>query len=233
VAYFEVQRMRSIRLAAFALVATACMAVTPSAGAAQQQGAQSWRDSWFWGAYGGQTSFATKIARTNSAPTIGLDWVITRSRFALNVFAEQSYFNAVSTVVDSPTSADRKVDIQDMRRVGVAMMFFTPEIKIVKPYVGLGYSFDFIKQGTPQGNFFASPAARDTVLSRVNDGRTAGRMMGSLGFMVMARRFAPFAQYTVMPTKGAGGWMINGEGFTNIWTAGLRYNFGTSIEKQW
>jgi len=224
--------MRSLRLTALALVATACMAVTPSPGAAQQ-GAPSWRDSWFWGAYGGQTSFATKIARTYGAPTIGIDWVITRTRFALNVFAEQSYFNAVSTVTDSPTSADRKVDIQDMRRVGAAAMFFTPEISIVRPYVALGYSFDFITQGTPQGNFFASPASRDTVLDRVNSARATGRVMGTLGFTVMARRFAPFVQYTVMPTQGAGGFMLNGQGFTNIWAAGLRYNFGTSIAKNW
>jgi len=34
-----------------------------------------------------------------------------------------------------------------------------------------------------------------------------------------------------MPTKGSGSWLVNGSGSTWIWETGLRYNFGTSIEK--
>ena len=223
--------MRSLRRLALAVFAFLAAGLAPSSAAAQRSAA-SWQDSWFWGAYGGYTSFGTRVASTN-APTIGLDWVITRSRFALNVFAEQSYFNAVSTVADFPTSADRKVDITDMRRVGFSAMFLTPSWKIFHPYVGLGYAMNFIKSGTPQGSFYASPAARDSVLNRVNDARTAGKPFGNLGLMIIVGRVAPFAQYSVMPTKGTGNWMVNGDGFTNIWSAGLRLNLGGSIEKKW
>ena len=223
--------MRSSRLIVLAFAASAAVGLSPSAGAAQQT-ASSWQDSWFWGAYGGYTSFATVIARTN-APTIGVDWVITRSRWALNVFAEQSYFNAVSTVPDFPTSAPRRVDITDMRRVGFSAMVFTPAMGLLKPYVGLGWAFNFIKTGAPEGTYYATPAARDSVLNRVDDGRSNGKFFGSFGVMALYGRIAPFAQYTVMPTKGAGTWMLNGEGFANIWSAGLRYNFGTSIDKKW
>jgi hypothetical protein len=219
--------MRSLRL--IVLAAAAAVAVDSSSAAAQQKAA-SWQDSWFWGAYGGYTSFATAIARTN-APTIGADWVITRSRYALNLFAEQSYFNAVSTVVDFPTTAPRRVDIQDMRRFGFSAMIFTPEFKIIKPYFGLGYSMNFIKTGTPQGSSYASPEARDSVLARVNDARAAGKPFGNFGLMLIFHRIAPFAQYTVMPTQGTGNWFVNGQGFTNIWSAGVRFNFGTSIER--
>jgi hypothetical protein len=230
-AHLEVQRMRSLRLNVLGLAALAAAGLTP-AGAAAQEKAASWQDSWFWGAYGGYTSFATSVAHTN-APTIGADWVITRSRYALNVFAEQSYFNAVSTVVDFPTTAPRRVDITDMRRVGFAAMIFTPSYKLLKPYVGLGYALNFIKTGTPEGAAYASPAARDSVLLRVRNARAAGKPFGDFGLMLVWRRFAPFAQYTVMPTQGTGNWFVNGQGFTNIWSAGLRYNFGTSIEKNW
>lgn len=223
--------MRSLRRLAFAVLASAAVGIAPSSAAAQRSAA-SWQDSWFWGAYGGYTSFGTRLANTN-APTIGLDWVITRSRFALNVFAEQSYFNAVSTVADFPTAADRKVNITDMRRFGFSAMLLTPSWKIIHPYVGLGYAFNFIKQGTPQGSFYASPAARDSVIARVNDARSAGKPFGNLGLMIIVGRVAPFAQYTVMPTRGTGNWMVNGEGFTNIWSAGLRLNLGSSIEKKW
>lgn len=223
--------MRPFRVTTLALAAAAAVGLAPTALAAQQR-ATGWQDSWFWGAYYGYTSFATTIARTN-APTIGADWVITRSRYALNVFAEQAYFNAVSTVPDFPTSAPRRVGITDMRRVGFAAMIFTPELSRLKPYLGLGWSFNFIKAGTPEGSFYASPAARDSVLQRVNDARAMGKFFGSLGVMAMYGKVAPFAQYTIMPTKGSGDWMVNGNGFTNIWSAGVRYNFGTSIDKKW
>jgi hypothetical protein len=222
--------MRPIRFPALALVVCAALAA-PRALAAQQAIAP-WQDSWYWGAYGGQTTFATSIARTYGAPTIGVDWVITRTRVALNVFAEQSYFNAVSTVPDFPTSAPRRVDIVDMRRVGFAAMVFGPDLGMVKPYAGFGWSFNFIKEATPQGTSFASAAARDSVLKRIDDARSAGKLFGDIGFMLMYKKFAPFVQYTVMPTQGAKSSLINGDGFTNVWKAGLRYNFGSAIEKK-
>ena len=124
-------------------------------------------------------------------------------------------------------------------RVGVAGMVFTPEMRVakastvIKPYFGFGYSFNFVKQATPQGSSFNSAAARDSVLKRVDNARAEGKAFGEFGVMAVYRRFAPFAQYVVMPTKGKGTWLVNGDGFTNLWQVGLRYNFGTSIEKKW
>lgn len=222
--------MRSYRLVVVALLATVALALAPGRAAAQK--ASSIQDAWLWGAYGGYASIPTVIA-TTIAPTVGIEWVITRTRYAVNVFADQSYFNAVSTIPDFPTSAARRVDIQDMRRVGFAGMIFTPEFRMLKPYFGFGYSFNFIKQATPEGSFFSSPAARDTVLKRVDNSRAEGKVFGEVGVMAVYRRFAPFAQYVIMPTKGKGTWFVNGDGFTNMWQVGLRYNFGTSIEKKW
>lgn len=227
--------MRSFRLVVPALLATVALGIAPANAAAQRAAAQkssSIQDSWLWGAYGGYASIPTVIQTTN-APTVGIEWVITRTRYALNVFADQSYFNAVSTVPDFPTSAARRVAIQDMRRVGFSGMIFTPELSLIKPYFGFGYSFNFIKQATPEGSFYASPAARDSVLKRVNNSLAEGKPFGEFGVMAVYHRFAPFAQYVVMPTKGKGTWFVNGEGFTNLWQAGLRYNFGSAIDKKW
>ena len=188
-------------------------------------------NSWYWGVYGGQTSFPTTIART-TAPTVGIDWMITRTRFAMNVFAEQSYFSAVSTVTDFPTSAARRVDIKDMRRIGGSAMIFLPTYKYFHPWFGAGYSFNFVREATPQGDTFASPAARDTVTARINTARTQGKLFGELGVMGAYRNWAPFLQYTVMPTQGSGTWFVNGEGFTNIWKAGIRYNFGPAMDEK-
>ena len=223
--------MPSCRHIVLALAATAAVGLSPSAAGAQQ--APAWQDSWFWGAYGGQTSFATSVARTN-APTIGVEWMITRTRYTLNVFAEQSYFNAVSTVPDFSTPAARRVNITDMRRVGFAAMFFLPEVSGMKPYFNAGWAFNFIKAAVPQPPAsFSSAAARDSVLNRIDAARSNGKFFASLGLMQLSGKFAPFAQYSIMPTKGSGDWMVNGEGFTNIWSLGLRYNFGSSIEKKW
>ena len=201
----------------------------------QAQGDANWDfrpNAWYWGMYGGQTSFATTIARTN-APMFGVDWMITRTNFALNVFAEQSYFNAVSTVTDFPTSAPRRVDIQDMRRVGGSGMIFLPQYHYFHPWFGAGYAFNFIRQATPEGSSFASPAARDSITARVNAARAQGKMFAEFGMMFSYRQWAPYAQYTVMPTQGTSNWFVNGDGFTNIWKLGFRYSFGPAFNERW
>ena len=224
--------MRSSRLptAVLAAIGATLLASAPLAA----QGAADWDvrpNSWYWGVYGGQTSFPTTIART-TAPMVGIDWMITRTRFALNVFAEQSYFGAVSTITDFPTSAPRRVDIKDMRRIGGSAMIFLPEYKYFHPWFGAGYALNFVREATPQGSSFASPAARDTITARINTARTQGKLFGELGVMASYKKFAPFLQYTVMPTQGSGSWFVNGEGFTNIWKLGIRYNFGPAVNEK-
>ena len=225
--------MRSSRLPTAILTAIAATVLASASLAAQGAAETDFRpNAWYWGVYGGQTSFATSIARTN-APMIGMEWTITRTRFALNVFAEQSYFNAVSTITDFPTAAPRRVDIKDMRRIGGSAMIFLPAWRYIHPWFGAGYGFNFIREATPQGSSFASPAARDTVDNRIATARTQGKLFGELGIMGSYRNWGPFLQYTVMPTQGSKSWFVNGEGFTNIWKLGVRYNFGPSIEEKW
>lgn len=228
--------MRSSRLSLSVLTAIAAVSLaSPIAAPLAAQGTADWDvrpNSWYWGIYGGQTSFATSIDRT-TAPMAGVEWMITRSRFALNVFAEQSHFNAVSTVTDFPTSAPRRVDIQDLLRVGVSAMMFLPQYKYFHPWFGAGYGFNFIRAATVQSSSFASLAARDSVTARVDGARAQGKLFGELGMMVSYRQWAPFLQYTVMPSKGSSSWLVNGEEFTNIWKLGFRYSFGPAIQERW
>lgn len=193
-------------------------------------------DSWFWGAKGGWTVFHTSVART-SAPVIGADWLITRSWYGLSVGLDQAYFNAVSTVDDAPTRGiSRRVDIRDMRRATVGMTLFPhivsePMRETLRPYVGFGYSFNFVVRAASEGDQYASPAARDTVLSRINNAKSRNSMTGTIGLQYHYQRYAPFIQATVMPTQGSGKFFLNGTGFTYYIEGGLRYNFGTSIDK--
>lgn len=233
--------MRSIRLVVLPLVAAAAVGLTPSAGAAQSQApatAAGFADSWYWGVYGGNTNFSTAYGSQNittNAPAIGLDWMITRTRVALHVFADQSFFNTASSI-NSPTgAAPLPVNITDMRRLGFDLMIFTPQYKAMKPYVGLGYSFNFINSASLRTcatcTTFPSQAAADSNNKAITNARSMGKAFGNVGVMYIYKRWAPYGQLTVMPTQGTSDWFINGTGFTTQFALGVRYNFGTSIDK--
>jgi hypothetical protein len=229
--------MRSSRLVVLSIAALAAVGLTPSAGAAQSA-TQGFSDSWYWGAYAGMTHFSTAFGSQNistNAPTIGADWMLTRSKFALNIFADQSYFSTTSSIGSPTSSAPLPVNISDMRRLGFDLMLFTPEYRAFKPYVGLGYSFNFINSASLRSCAgcvtFPTQAAADSNQKAIVDARAMGKAFASVGVMYIYKRFAPFAQITVMPTQGVSDWYLNGTGFTTIWAVGLRYNFGTSIDK--
>lgn len=218
--------MRTISRAGCALLLTAFLPVI----AAAQQADAPLENSWYWGAGGGRISFPTYFHRID-APMIGADWMITRRRWALDVYASQAYFSDSSTVTDPNSSGLRKASITDLRRVGFMGMVFLPNWTWFRPYVGLGYSFNFINQAAPIGSFFNSAAEREAAETRVNNARALAKATYSGGFLLTYGNFAPYAQYTMMPTKGSGDWLINGTGSTSFWEVGLRYNFGSAIEK--
>jgi hypothetical protein len=229
--------MRSIRLVVLSVAAAAAVGLTPSTGAAQTA-AQGFADSWYWGVYGGFTNFATAYGSQNittNAPAIGVDWMITRTHFALHVFGDQSFFNTSSSVNSPTQSAPLPVDITDMRRVGFDVMIFTPEVKALKPYFGLGYSFNFINSATLRScascTTFPSQQAADQNNNAIASARSMGKAFGNFGAMYLYKKWAPYGQITVMPTQGKSDWFINGTGFTTQFVFGVRYNFGTSIDK--
>lgn len=222
--------MRSIRQLGLA-VATVIVAVPLGLGAQAATDDAIFRNAWYWGAHGGQIAIPTSIART-TAPELGVDWMITRTRWAGQFFASQSFFNAVSTVEDVGTTAQRRVNIQDMRRVGFNALVFTPRLRWVRPYAGAGFSFNFVKAASlPQDASFPSAAERDAVLARIESAKSRVRLQGTAGFLVQYGRFAPYAQVSTMPTRGTGQWLVNGSGFTSSWQVGLRYTFGSAIER--
>ncbi|MFI5232122.1 MAG: hypothetical protein ACHQSE_06385 [Gemmatimonadales bacterium] len=227
--------MRSSRLVVLSLATAAAVGFTPSAVRAQSA-PRPFADSWYWGVFGGVTNFATTPGTGNlhtTAPTVGVDWMLTREKFALNIFANQSYFSTTSSVADVNGGGPLPVGINDMRQVGFSVMIFTPEIKAVKPYVSLGYAFNFVNSAKLGTCAACTPAAADSNATAIVDARAMGRMFANVGAMWVYKRWAPFAQVSLMPTQGASDWYLNGAGFTTSFAVGLRYNFGTSIDKSW
>jgi len=227
--------MRSSRLVVLSLATIAAFGLTPSAGNAQAA-SRPFADSWYWGVYGGLTNFSTTPGTGNlnkTAPTVGIDWMLTRQNFALNIFANQSYFSTTSSVADVNGGGPLPVGINDLRQVGFSVMLFTPEIKMIKPYVNLGYAFNLINSATLGTCGACTPAAADSNRTAITDARSMGKIFGGVGAMWVWKRWAPFAQISIMPSQGASDWYINGTGFTTSFAAGIRYNFGSSIDKSW
>jgi hypothetical protein len=213
------------------LLAAVGVVLAPSLVAAQES--NPFTDSWFWGAKGGIAFLHTSVNQTE-APTFGAEWLITRSKFAFYLSVDQSYFDAISSVDNAPSNGIvRLVDIRDMRRVTGSVYMFPKSFAggAIRPYAGIGYAFNFIVRANSQGNQFASPEARDTVLTRIETARTRTSLVGTLGTQLQVGRLAPFVQATVMPTRGAREFLINGQGFSYYVEGGLRWNFGNAIEQ--
>ena len=218
--------MRTISRLGCALMLTAFLPVI----AAAQQADAPFENSWYWGAGGGRLSVPTYFHRID-APMIAADWMITRSRWALDVYAAQAFFSDSSTVSDPNASGLSKASMTDLRRIGFMGMVFLPNWTWFRPYAGFGVSFNFVNHAAPIGQILSSAAEREAAQALVNDARALARATYSVGFLLTWHRFAPYAQYTTMPTTGSSNWLINGNGPKSLWEAGLRYNFGNAIEK--
>ena len=223
--------MRSIRRSLLSLT-TIAAALAPCTAGAQQvpQAPQPWQDSWFWGVYGGGISLRTNVGRI-SAPTVGAEWFITRSDVALHVFAEQAQFTSASQLTIAGMAASRLVSIADMRRVGISGVILSPGPGAFKPYLEVGYSLNLIGTATDSVRSYASTAQRDSVNSAINNAKSSGKLFASLGATAIVGKWAPFGQVTIMPTKGSGTSLVNGDGVAYLFSVGLRYNFGRSSEK--
>jgi hypothetical protein len=227
--------MRSSRLVLLSLATVAAAGFMPAAGSAQST-ARPFADSWYWGVYGGITNFSTTPGTGNlhtTAPTVGLDWMLTREKFALNIFANQSYFSTTSSIADVNGTGPLPVSVNDMRQLGVSVMIFTPEYRAVKPYVSLGYSFNFVNSAKLATCTACTVAAADSNATNITDARAMGKLFANVGAMWLYKRWAPYAQVSLMPTQGASDWFLNGTGFTTSAIVGIRYNFWTSIDKSW
>jgi opacity protein-like surface antigen len=219
--------MRTIRTLTVGL---ACAALLPAVAAAQSvpQKVRSFTDSWYWGAKGGVSMFGA-AAEDISAPTVGGEWMITRTRIAMYVSVEQSFFDTQGGVFD-PTSPGsvRVVDITDSRRYNIQLFAFPKQFGAFRPYAGLGYSLISIRDAQPQGTF-ASPASQALIFGTVEDQSSRTTPVFTLGSQYDFQRAALFVQASTMATRNR--FLINGNANTYLVEAGLRYNVVDAIEK--
>lgn len=219
--------MRSVRKLALALAAS----VIPSLVTLHAQAPRPFEDSWFWGLKGGVTSFSTGAdgAGRVSAPTIGGEWLITRTRVAMYVSIDQSFFDKTANVFDpSATGSLRPVSISDMRRYNVGLFAFPLRFGTLRPYAGLGLAIHVIQNAQPTGTF-DTPERQDSVFQRVSDQSSRASVVLTGGVQGQFGRTSLFLQGSSMPTRN--NFLISGSANTFTLEGGVRLNLLGAIEK--
>jgi hypothetical protein len=215
--------MQKLRSVVVALVA----AMVVSA-AAQAQIIRDFDNSWFWGAKAGINTFSAAGHGNGTAPNIGIDWLITRSKGGLYVSGDQSIFNHDVDVADpGSTTGTRTVRVDDMRRLTFAALAFPKHFGGITPYAGVGYMIAVLGDARirlDSLNAFPSNAFIDNV----ETARSRGAVLGMLGVQVQTRRAALFAQETMLPANSQ--FLLNS--VLSFFEFGVRYNFGSSIDRE-
>jgi hypothetical protein len=224
------------------LALTALLASSAFA-SAEAQGPRPFRDSWFWGGFGGLTTYteanaadANAVGNSTMAPQVGGDWLITRKTGGLYLSFAQAFLTSQGAVPNGPTSADtgfRFVDVKNLRRVNLAAVVFPGDYVRLHPYVGFGVAFDYLAAAQPILQPTDTDRQEEFAASAVSEVKAA---LGPL--------FIGGAQYRVLGTTSVFGQVTaaamskdfllsNGKPVTFAFQAGLRYNIGSSIDRDY
>jgi hypothetical protein len=219
--------MRTIRALA---TAVALVATLPAISAAQE--GRQFKDAWFWGIKTGGMTFADSGGSYSGAPTLGIEWFITRTHGGLYVSASHSFINAHALIPRDPAAADsgvRAVDLDGLRRLDVALLAFpAPSLKI-HPYFGLGFELSQIASANAVGPF--SNQSQIGFAKAVIQNEKVGfspLLMG--GVQYRKKRASVFGQVSASPAQ-SNFLLYNGRPFTFAFEIGARYNAGASIER--
>lgn len=214
--------MRTVRWMAAGLT---LVALLPAVGTAQSS--RSFDNSWFWGVKAGVMSYSTAVESNKWAPSIGVEWLITRKRGALYIAGEQAYFTATSAVQDNATPVPNSyaVAIKDMRRYSAALLAFPVEWGSLRPYGGVGLSMNLIQHAVlPNG---MDPTTASLLQGRVDDQKDAVSFTAMAGLQAQYRRMSVFGQAVYMPAQNSS--LLNGR-TTYLLEGGVRFNFGSAID---
>jgi hypothetical protein len=220
--------MRMVRTA----VALAGLVIVPSVAFAQTNGtAATVRDSWYWGVNGGAMFFNAGYDQDLkvTAPSVGGEWFITRSRFALRISVAQAFFDEQAAVYDpTVTGAARPVDVKDWRRYAVEVYAMPGSDKFLTPYAGVGVALNVIQNASPVGSFVSEESLENVFLT-VDEFSSRASLVFAAGAQASFGRSALFVQGNAMPTRNA--FLLNRSQYTLSLEAGIRYSFGSAIEK--
>lgn len=221
--------MRTIRALTVALAAVAALPALASA-----QGGRGFTDSWFWGVKAGGFSFADSAQNYKQAPMAGVDWLITRTHGGLYVSGGQAFLNSATLTVRDPNapsdSGFRRISLKNVRQLNVALMAFPGEHLRFHPYVGAGFSLSEVADAQadgPYGNTDQATFAQKVI----QDQKVGFSPMVIFGAQWRLTRFSVFGQGTLSPAQ-TNFLLYNGRPYNFGYEFGIRYNVGSSIDRQ-
>jgi len=197
-----------------------------TAGASAQE-MRNFDNSWFWGFKSGINTFTVPGRGNTSTVDMGVDWLITRTKGGLYVSGNQSIFERDITVFDNGAATNRTVRINDLRRITLAGVAFPKHFGGITPYAGLGYTIVVLGDArvfVDSTTSFPSNAFLDEVESH----RSRSAVVGMGGIQIQTMRFAIFAQETLVPSNPS----FLFSSVLSFFEFGLRWNFGSSIERE-
>jgi hypothetical protein len=239
--------MRLIRRFA-AGVALLAVPALPAVGHAQSTD-RLFDNSWFWGINGGTMAYWTSQTSHSQAPSIGLDWLITRRHFALLVGLDQTFFTGhnlqytetgryyadTTFTTYNDVAYGATATVHNSRHLEAAFLAF-PWSGRIRPYGGLGISANFVEgtvmSSTPPayGNaaqWFPTYYA-DTYRNDAAEWITPLIVVGIQAQLV--NRISIFGQAKIMPTSAPEGdpHFLTNQAFF-MFQAGLRINALSAI----
>jgi hypothetical protein len=207
----------------------------------QGQAPRPFHDSWFWGATAGIVSYASADPTTPSlsggssvAPEVGVDWLITRQKGGLYLGVSQGFVTTTGAVLNGPTSADtgfRAVDVKNLRRVNLMGMAFPGDFLRFHPYLGFGFTFGYLGAAAAQISSTDTQKQVDFAASAVNDTKASIGPAFMAGAQYRLKFISVFGQFTASALS-KDFLLANGNSMSTALEFGLRYNIGSSIDRQ-
>lgn len=221
-----------MRLLRVLMAATAFAALLAAPSAAQE--GRPFHDAWFWGVKGGVLNYSSNGGTDNAgAPMVGVEWLITRTRGGLYISGDQSFLSSVGYLTDEPVGTDPLASIKNVRRLSMIAMVFPAQRPTTHPYIGLGASLYQIGDSQLLSTF-AIPSLYVRAADSIQAKKVTIAPMVVAGVQQRLPMFSVFAQYT-------GTWLQKGyllrytrpkRFITHSIEGGIRYNFGSSIDRQ-
>lgn len=221
--------MRLLRVLT-AAIGLAALISQPSAA----QGGKQFKDAWFWGLKGGGMLYSSASTENSTAPLVGAEWLITRTRGGLYLSYDQAFLTTTGSFLDrEPDSTfQRNVALKNMRRFSIAAMVFPMQSATYHPYIGFGMALNQIGSAAAQGAFLNS-SRYQLALDSVQSKKTSFTPTLIGGVQMRMAPFSVFGQAVASPSQ-QNFFLYNssgGQAFNFSLEGGIRYNFGSSIDR--
>jgi hypothetical protein len=217
---------RALRIAAAIAVALPTVAVA--------QAGRQFKDSWFWGIKAGGLTFGDSARSYRQAPLAGIDWLITRSKGGLYVSGGQAFFHEKTVTLRDPNfpvdSGFREIRLRNLRRLDFAVMGFPGDFLRLHPYIGAGFSLASVADADPAGPFGTADQV-NYANQVVQDSKVQVAPLGIIGGQWRFNWASVFGQLTFSPAQ-KDFILYNGSPLNMTYEIGVRYNIGTSIDRQ-